>query len=255
MSDRFYRSMIVVAKGLIKGLGIDVDLVGAEHIPLQGGALLAMNHTSYLDFGLGGIPADMRGRRLVKFMAKESLFRNKISGPLLRGMKHISVDRDAGSQAFRDAVDALRAGELVGIFPEATFTRAVDIRELKNGSVRIAHVAKVPLIPMIIFGGHRILSDDVRDFSRGKQVCITVGAPIDFGASTDFDARMDAGQANELLRDTLKDLLAQTIERYRDKPEGAIWIPARFGGGAPTLEEAEVMYEEYRAERRAKKQK
>jgi hypothetical protein len=66
---------------------------------------------------------------------------------------------------------------------------------------------------------------------------------------------MDADQANELLSDTLKKLLAQTIERYRDKPDGAVWIPARFGGGAPTLAEAEVIENEVRAQRLAKKQK
>ncbi len=249
MADPLYRSIVLTAKGLFKGLAIDVNVVGAENIPLQGGALLAINHTSYLDFALGGIPADMRGRRLVRFMAKDSIFRHKIAGPLMRGMKHIPVNRDAGSQAFRDAVNALKAGEIVGVFPEATMSRSLDIKELKSGSIRMAKVAKVPVIPMIIFGGHRILSYGVKDFSRGKQVCITVGEPII------FDSNMDADQANELLSDTLKQLLSQTIERYRDKPAGAPWVPARFGGSAPTLAEAEVIEDKVRAERLARKLK
>lgn len=249
MTDPLYRSIVFTARGLFKGLALDIDVVGAENIPLQGGALLAINHTSYLDFALGGIPADMRGRRLVRFMAKDSIFRHKIIGPLMRGMKHIPVNREAGSQAFRDAVNALKAGEIVGVFPEATMSRSLDIKELKSGSIRMAKVANVPVIPMIIFGGHRIRSYGVSDFSRGKQVCITVGEPLV------FDPNMDADQANELLSDTLKELLAQTIERYRDKPDGAAWIPARFGGGAPTLAEAEVIENEVRAQKLAKKQK
>lgn len=249
MSDPLYRSIVVTAKGLFKGLGINVDVVGAENIPLEGGALLAINHTSYLDFALGGIPADMRGRRLVRFMAKEAIFRHPIGGPLMRGMKHIPVDRDAGSQAFRDAVGDLKSGEIVGVFPEATMSRSLDIKELKSGSIRMAKAAKVPLIPMIIFGGHRILSYGVKDFSRGKQICMTVGAPLE------FDSSLDADQANELLSNTLKDLLAQTIERYKDKPPGARWIPARFGGGAPTLAEAEVIEDQVRAEKQAKRNK
>jgi 1-acyl-sn-glycerol-3-phosphate acyltransferase len=247
VADPLYRGIVVTAKGLFKGLAIDVDVVGAENIPLEGGALLAINHTSYLDFALGGIPADLRGRRLVRFMAKDSIFRHKIAGPLMRGMKHIPVNRDAGSQAFRDAVSALKAGEIVGVFPEATMSRSLDIKELKSGSIRMAKVAKVPVIPMIIFGGHRILSYGVKDFSRGKQVCITVGKPLE------FDPGMDADQANELLSDTLKALLAQTIERYRDKPAGAAWIPARFGGSAPTLAEAEVIESEVRAAKQLKR--
>ncbi len=248
MADPLYRVIVLTAKGLFKGLSIDVDVVGAENIPLEGGALLAINHTSYLDFALGGIPADMRGRRLVRFMAKDSIFRHTIAGPLMRGMKHIPVNRDAGSQAFRDAVSALKAGEIVGVFPEATMSRSLDIKELKSGSIRMAKVAKVPVIPMIIFGGHRLLSYGVKDFSRGKQVCITVGNPLE------FDPGMDPDQANELLSDTLKVLLAQTIERYRDKPAGAAWIPARFGGSAPTLAEAEIIESEVRAAKQLKRE-
>ena len=247
MADPLYRSIVLTVRGLFKGLSLDIDVVGAENIPLHGGALLAINHTSYLDFALGGIPADMRGRRLVRFMAKDSIFRHKIAGPLMRGMKHIPVNRDAGSQAFRDAVNALKAGEIVGVFPEATMSRSLDIKELKSGSIRMAKVANVPVIPMIIFGGHRILSYGVKDFSRGKQVCITVGAPLE------FDPGMDPDQANELLADTLKALLAQTIERYRDKPDGAAWIPARFGGSAPTLTEAENIESEVRAAKQLKR--
>lgn len=247
MADPLYRSIVFTARGLFKGLSLDIDVVGAENIPLHGGALLAINHTSYLDFALGGIPADMRGRRLVRFMAKDSIFHHKIAGPLMRGMKHIPVNREAGSQAFRDAVNALKAGEVVGVFPEATMSRSLDIKELKSGSIRMAKVAKVPVIPMIIFGGHRILSYGVKDFSRGKQICITVGAPLE------FDPEMDADQSNELLSATLKSLLAETIERYRDKPAGAVWIPARFGGGTPTLAEAEIIEDQVRAAKQIKR--
>ena len=146
-----------------------LDIVGEENIPLQGGAVLALNHTSYLDFALGGVPADRRGRRFVRFMAKDSVFRHPVAGPLMRGMKHIPVDRHDGSVAFETAVAAARAGELIGVFPEATMSRSLEIKELKNGAVRMAREAEVPLIPMIVFGGHRVLSYDVRDFTRGRR--------------------------------------------------------------------------------------
>ncbi len=155
----------------------DFDIVGAREHAEAGGAVLAINHTSYLDFMLGGIPAHYAGHRLVRFMAKDGIFRHPVAGPLMRGMKHIPVDRDAGSAAFRDAVAALKAGELVGVFPEATMSRSFEIKEIKNGAVRMARAADVPLIPMIIFGGQRILSYGVKDFSRGRTVCITVGEP------------------------------------------------------------------------------
>ena len=249
MSDPVYRPIILSAKTLFTGLGLRFDIVGAEHIPATGGALLAINHTSYLDFALGGVPADRRGHRLVRFMAKDSIFRHPVAGPLMRGMKHIPVDREAGSAAFRDAVAALKAGELVGVFPEATMSRSFEIKEIKNGAVRMARTANVPLIPMIVFGGHRLLSYDRKDFSRGKPIAITVGEPMPVPRGADPDV------LTEELRVRMTALLDETVARYPDKPPGAWWIPARLGGSAPTLEEAAAIEERVRREKAARREK
>lgn len=232
VGDPVYRPIIVAARALFAGLGLRIDIVGVENIPATGGAVLAINHTSYLDFALAGIPADRRGGRLVRFMAKEGIFRHRIAGPLMRGMKHIPVDREAGSAAFREAVDALRAGELVGVFPEATMSRSLEIREIKNGAVRMARTAGVPLIPMIVFGGHRLLSYDHRDLTRGRTIVITVGEPLPVPRGSDPDV------ITAELRERMSALLDESIARYPDRPEGAWWIPARLGGGAPPLDSA-----------------
>ena len=245
MIEPFYQTIVLIVKGAISGLGLKIDVVGEENIPLVGGAILAINHTSYLDFALGGIPANRRGRRLVRFMAKDSIFRHKIAGPLMRGMKHIPVDRDAGSQAFRDSVAALKSGEIVGVFPEATMSRSLDIKGIKSGTIRMARVAKVPVLPMIIFGGHRILSYGVKDFTRGRCAIIMVGEPLDIDG--------DPEEGNYRLREALRELLAQAVERYPDKVSGASWLPARLGGSAPTLEEAEVIEVAAQLERAAKR--
>jgi 1-acyl-sn-glycerol-3-phosphate acyltransferase len=249
MSDPVYRPIILSARTLFTGLGLRFDIVGVEHIPAVGGALLAINHTSYLDFALGGVPADRRGHRLVRFMAKDSIFRHPVAGPLMRGMKHIPVDRDAGSAAFRDAVAALKAGELVGVFPEATMSRSFEIKEIKNGAVRMARAANVPLIPMIVFGGHRLLSYDRKDFSRGKPITMTVGEPMPVPKGVDPDV------LTEELRQRMATLLDETIARYPDKPPGAWWIPARLGGSAPTLHEAAAIEERVRREKAARRQR
>jgi len=241
MTEPLYRAIVEGFKGIFSVLGMKLDIVGEENIPLQGGAVLALNHTSYLDFALGGVPADRRGRRFVRFMAKDSVFRHPIAGPLMRGMKHIPVDRHDGSVAFETAVAAARAGELIGVFPEATMSRSLEIKELKNGAVRMAREAEVPLIPMIVFGGHRVLSYDVRDFTRGRTICMTIGLPM---AIDD-----DVDEMTLALRSTLSELLDETIHRYPDKPPGAPWIPQRHGGSAPSLEEAARIEEQRRAAR------
>lgn len=248
MADPFYRGIVVAFRGVFAGLGMKLDVVGAENIPRTGGAVIAINHTSYLDFALGGIPADMNGRRLVRFMAKDAIFRHPVGGPLMRAMKHIPVDRDAGSASFREAVAYLKAGELVGVFPEATMSRSFEVKELKNGAVRMARAANAPLIPMIIFGGHRMLSYGVKDFSRGKPICITVGEELPVPKGVDPDV------TNALLQQRLAELLDQTIARYPDKEPGAWWLPARLGGSAPTPEEALAIEETKRIERELRKQ-
>ena len=231
VAEMTYRPVIGFAKAVFAGLGIRFDVVGAEHIPRAGGAVLAINHTSYLDFALAGYAADLVDHRLVRFMAKESIWRHPVGGPLMRGMKHIPVDREAGSEAFREAVRALRDGELVGVFPEATMSRSFEIKPIKSGAVRMAQAARVPLIPMIVFGGQRILYYGHKDFSRGTTVAITVGEPME------VDRRQDAEELTVGLRARLGELLDQTIDRYPIRADGKPlwWLPARRGGTAPPL--------------------
>ena len=251
MAEVTYRPVIVFAKTFFRSLGIRFDIVGQENLPAVGGAVLAINHTSYLDFAFAGIPADRVGHRLVRFMAKESVFRHPVSGPLMRGMRHIPVDRASGSQAFRSAVAALKAGELVGVFPEATMSRSLEIKDIKNGAVRMAVAAKVPVVPMIVFGGQRILGYGVRDFTRGRTIAITIGEPMTVARGDDADA------ATAQLRSVLERLLDVTIDRYppptpAESAQGAWWLPARRGGTAPTPQEALAIEERVRAERAAR---
>lgn len=236
MADVVYRPIVLAAKTFFRTIGIRLDVVGSEHIPRTGGAVLAVNHTSYLDFIFAGIPADRAGRRLVRFMAKESVFRHPVSGPLMRGMKHIPVNREQGSQAFREAVRALKAGELVGVFPEATMSRSFEIKGCKSGTVRMALAANVPIIPMIIFGGQRVMSYGHRDFSRGQVVAVTVGEPW-------WPTReIPEEEQTEELRSKLQLLLDETLDRYPipDDLSDAWWLPKRRGGTAPTLAETEA---------------
>lgn len=235
MAEFVYFPMVKTARALFFALGLRIDCVGSEHVPLSGGAVLAINHISYPDFIFAGVPADERGHRYVRFMAKDAVFKHPVGGPLMRGMKHISVDRTAGADAYVNAVESLRAGELVGVFPEATMSRSFDIKEFKTGAARMAADAEVPLIPIIVWGGQRILDYNHRDFSRGKAISITVGEPM---YPTPAD---DPVVITDELRNRMIDLLDETIARYPDlpdDPEGTWWLPVRHGGSAPTPEEA-----------------
>ncbi len=129
-------------------------MTGTEHVPRSGGVLLACNHIGYVDFIYGGLAANPSGR-LVRFMAKRELFTHRYVGPLMRSLHHIEVDRGAGVASYRTAVEYLRAGEAVGIFPEATISRSFELKEFKTGAVRIAAEAGVPVVPVVMWGTQR----------------------------------------------------------------------------------------------------
>lgn len=232
MTELVYPPVIAAARLGFCVLGLRFDVRGAEHIPRTGGAVLASNHNAYPDFIFDGLAAQPSGR-MVRFMAKDGVFRHPIAGPLMRGMHHIPVDRSAGAAAYDRAVDALRAGEIVGVFPEATISSSFMIKDLKSGAVRMARQAQVPLIPMVTFGGQRIWTKGRRpSLRRGIPIAITVGPPMQPDELTDVD------EGTARLRARLDSLLDETIQRYPDRPrspEDGWWMPKAHGGTAPTV--------------------
>ena len=229
MAEVVYPPVIIALKTFWKYLGLRFTFEGEANVPRKGGAILAMNHIGYLDFALIGTAALPSGR-LVRFMAKKEIFDNKLAGPLMRGMHHINVDRSSGSASFVAALRALRAGEVIGIFPEGTISRSFEIKELKSGAVRLAMGSGVPVIPTIVWGSQRIWTKGVkRDLRRRKTpIFVTFGEPLIFEKGSDVDA------GEKLLRETLLDLLHDVQGKYPDNHAGQRWAPARLGGTAPS---------------------
>jgi 1-acyl-sn-glycerol-3-phosphate acyltransferase len=236
LAELVYPPVIALAKTMFRVLDMRLTIEGSEHIPTSGGVVLACNHVSYLDFifcGLGALPS----KRLVRFMAKRSVFDNKISGPLMRGMRHIPVDRAAGLGSYQQAVKALRAGEAVGVFPEATISRSFMIKQLKSGAARMAAEAGVPIIPVALWGTQRFWTKGrPRDLTqRHIPILISVGEPI----SVADHGTLDSVTAH--LRSRLQAMVDRLQTTYPDQPSGpddAWWLPAHLGGTAPTLAEA-----------------
>ena len=234
MTDRVYPVVILVVRLLWKYLGLRFIIKGEENIPRSGGAILAINHVGYLDFAISGTAA-LPAKRYVRYMAKKQIFENKIAGPLMRGMHHISVDRNSGSASFVAALRALKAGEIVGIFPEATISKSFEIKSMKSGAARLAIGANVPVIPTIVWGSQRIWTKGrKRDFRRNKfPISIYVGEPLVFTRETEVES------AEGQIKSALEKLLRKVQDEYPDEHRGQWWAPARLGGSAPTLEEVE----------------
>lgn len=228
MADLVYPPVVVAIKLFWKYLGLQFDFQGDQHIPRNGGAILSINHVGYLDFALTGTAALPTGR-YVRFMAKKEVFDNKLAGPLMRGMHHICVDRNSGTASFVAALRALRAGEIVGIFPEGTISVSFEIKELKSGAVRLAMASGVPVIPTIVWGSQRIWTKKVKRNLRREKLPIIVK----FGEPLYFDKQSDVEASESLLRETMITMLHQVQQKYPDSHQGQRWGPLRLGGSAP----------------------
>ncbi len=236
MAELVYRPVIGLARAVFAAQGLRFDIQGQENVPRSGGAVMAINHIGYMDFTYAGLSALPAGR-LVRFMAKQQVFAHKVSGPLMRGMHHIPVDRDAGGGSYRAAVEALRDGEIVGVFPEATISRSFELKDFKAGAVRMASEAGVPLLPTVIWGSQRVWTKDhPKRMGRTRTpVSVHVGAPMTVPPDSDHTV------VTAELRARMEQMLHAAQERYADRPAGpddGWWLPARLGGTAPTPDEA-----------------
>ncbi|WP_131738497.1 lysophospholipid acyltransferase family protein [Actinomadura roseirufa] len=250
MSEIVYPPVIKTALGVFKALNIKIRLEGTEQIPRTGGAVLVSNHVSYLDFIFAGLAA-YPAKRLVRFMAKKEIFDNRVGGPLMRGMHHIPVDREAGASSYAAALKALKGGEIVGVFAEATISRSFTVKDIKNGAVRMAVAGKVPLVPVAIWGPQRLWTKGRkrRLLQRNVPVTILVGEPMYPKRGDDYD------QVTKDLRAAISELLDKAQREYPDVPRKGEtwWQPAHLGGTAPTPEEAEKLDLRESEERSARK--
>jgi 1-acyl-sn-glycerol-3-phosphate acyltransferase len=234
MPELVYPPVVGLVKTLFRALDLQLHVEGGHHIPATGGAVLASNHISYLDFIFCGMAAQP-SKRLVRFMAKEEIFKNRLAGPLMRGMRHIPVDRSFGIASYKAALEALKRGEVIGVFPEATISRSFMVKEIKSGAARMAAAAGVPLIPMALWGTQRMWTKGRkrRLIQRHLPVTMLVGEPMH---PTRRD-KQDVVAAE--LRRRMEELVERAQLEYPEKPSGpheSWWLPAYLGGTAPAPE-------------------
>jgi 1-acyl-sn-glycerol-3-phosphate acyltransferase len=204
------------------------DWHGQEFVPASGGVIIAANHLSWIDpftlahfvYGAGRIP---------RFMAKESLFRMPVVGWIVRGADQIPVHRGErdGAAALSDAVEALRDGEAVLIYPEGTITRDPDWWPMtaKTGVARLALMSGAPIIPVAQWGPQEILGRSRRlHLIPRRTVHVRALEPV-------YPSAAESGQqpTREALRTLTDDVMGLIRTELADiraeaAPEG-IWDP------------------------------
>ncbi|RKO66852.1 lysophospholipid acyltransferase family protein [Desulfofundulus salinus] len=168
MFYRFARAVCRVILVLIRRW----EVVGAHHLPRSGGVLVVSNHVSYWDPVVVGCALD----RQVHFIAKAELFRIPLLGPVIRALGAFPVRRGGGDrQAIRRALELLKQGRVVGIFPEGTRSKSGELLEPHLGAAMLALRAKVPVLPVAVlntrgvFGRVRVHIGKPLVFSRDDQ--------------------------------------------------------------------------------------
>jgi 1-acyl-sn-glycerol-3-phosphate acyltransferase len=156
--------------------GCDVRVEGAAHLAAAQPAILAANHSSYLDVVvlLAALPADFR------LVAKRELLRAPLVGSVIRKAGHLTVERAAGPQSVADAervTAALRRGMSVLVFPEGTFLRSPGILPFRLGAFKSAVETGCPVIPVTIRGTRDVLPAD-EWLPRPGPVTVAVSPPF-----------------------------------------------------------------------------
>ncbi|WP_424467669.1 lysophospholipid acyltransferase family protein [Pseudoclavibacter helvolus] len=230
-----YTAAIGAGRAMFAALSVRRTIRGAQHLPDTGGAVIAMTHFGYLEFALVEWATWSHNRRRIRFMAKQSVFEKPVVRWLMRSMRHIPVNMKAGADAFAAAATALRRGELIGVFPEAGVSASFTIRDFKTGAVRLAAQAGVPVIPVAVWGGHRLLTKNRKIRLRER-----LGIPVHFafGEPMLVSPDDDPAVATARLKAEMERLLSELQASYPEDGAGQWWQPRELGGTAPTPEEA-----------------
>lgn len=236
-----YRSIEIAAALAARAVGTTITYQGLENIPQQGGAVIAMNHISYIDYLPAGLATRQRRRR-IRYMLKAEMLEFGIVDWIIKHTRCIPVDRAAGAGAYAEAVRRLRAGEFVGVFPEATISRSFELKEFKSGAARMALEAQVPIVPLVMWGAQRMWTKGhPKSLGRNKiPMIVRAGEPLEpYGTASELDAA---------LRASMTALLHEVQEQY-PHPPGAFWVPKRLDGAAPSPAEAAALDQAELAER------
>ena len=206
--------------------------IGGDKIPAEGGAVLVANHVSHVDpLTFAHLVYDHG--RLPRYLAKAGLFDVFFVGAVLRNTGQIPVYRQSAdaAKAFSAAVDAVRRGRLVVVYPEGTLTRQPELWPMvgKTGAARIALTSDVPVIPVAQWGAQEILYPYAKRpklFPRH-----TVHAKV--GDSVDLDDLRALPTSPENLRiatDRIMDAITELLADIRqEEPPAERFDPRKAG--------------------------
>ena len=193
-------------------LGLSYRFEGRRNVPRRGPALLVANHESFLDPVLVG----MASSRQICYLARKTLFKNRLFGAYLRTVRSVPVDQEGvAKEGLKTVLELLKAGEVVLVFPEGERTWTGQMQPLKPGVQLLIKRAQVPVIPVGVAGAFQAFprTRKLPNLSplflpaTGASVAVSVGKP------------QPAARYTELPRDQLLVELAREVGAMRERAE------------------------------------
>ncbi len=152
-----------------------MEVEGRENIPEEGPFILASNHLSFLDPPLLGISSP----RKLYFLARKTLFKNKIFSAFIKRLGAIPIEREGSPMALRKGLDVLKEGKGLVIFPEGTRSRDGKLKNGKPGVGFLAIKGKCPVVPVFISGTDKALPVGAK-FIKPTKIKVKIGKPLLF---------------------------------------------------------------------------
>ena len=176
----------------------------AENVPLDGGVILASNHSSFLDPPLVGSGL----KRDINYLARESLFRFPGIGALLRSWNAVPVDRDGGgARGLKTILDRLLAGNAIILFPEGTRTKDGRLQPARSGIGLTVIKSTAPVVPVRVFGTFEAYGRQHK-IPRPYRVAVRYGKPLDFAALRAEAKTCDKARLKEIYQQVADEIMA-----------------------------------------------
>lgn len=199
--DLLYATARAVLAGLLRGL-LRLEVRGRDHVPSRGPVILAPNHRSLIDIPVAGVIT----KRKVAFMAKDELFRSRLSSAIIRRLGSFPVRRGRPDRtALQRALQLLAAGHVVGIFPEGTRRQENRFQQLEEGFAYVAMRSGAPIVPVAISGTEAVFPPG-RRLPRLVKVRVAVGEPF----------RLEGPRTGVLPRSQIRAATAQAQKRLAE---------------------------------------